>query len=339
MKNLKLSSLIVLIVILAVSACAEINPGKKLSQSEIIELGTKYCRWFYSNNLDSMHKRIFDKTYTLKQLADFRKKVELQLGPEKYLLRERTVRARGSENIYTYIRFSKFNNSRQPVKTVFSFDSNDNIYQFSVETLPHEAETKYMNYKTKTELRMPFNGQWYLADGGRSIGYNQHTVSPDQRFASDFIIQKAGLSYKNNGLNNEDYFCFNKEIIAPGAGIIVNVVDDIKENKPGDMPKNAGNRIIIDHENGEYSVLAHFKYNSIAVKEGERVTSGQYLGRCGNSGHSSEPHLHYHLQNTPVMFKGEGLPLQFRSFWADSILYDSGEPIGGQYVEHMHTDR
>ena len=334
MKKLKLSIPAVLLAVFCVSACALFNPGEQLSQSKVIELGTKYYSWFYSKKLDSLHSCIFDKNYTLKELTDFRHKVEKQLGREKSLLRERTVRARGRENIYTYVRFSNFNKSRQPVKTVFSFDSNNNVYQFSVQSLPREADSKYLNYKTKTKLRLPFEGEWYLADGGRNIAFNQHSVSPDQRFACDFVVHKNGLSYRNSGMKNEDYYCFGKKIFAPGTGKIVTVVDDIKENIPGDMPKNAGNRIIIDHENGEFSVLAHFKYKSIAVKTGGRVAAGQFLGLCGNSGHSSEPHLHYHLQNTPIMFKGEGLPVQFQSYWEDGEYVELGEPAGGQYVKN-----
>ena len=161
---------------------------------------------------------------------------------------------------------------------------------------------------------------------------NHHAIAVDQRYAYDFLIKKNGTSFRNKGLRNEDYYCFNKEIFAPGSGIVVDLIKDIKENKIGDMPPNSGNRIIIDHKNGEYSVLAHFKQNSIVVNLGDTVKSGQYLGLCGNSGHSSEPHLHYHMQNTPVMFEGEGFPIQFVSYFSDDTLIDKGEPKYGEYI-------
>jgi murein DD-endopeptidase MepM/ murein hydrolase activator NlpD len=61
-----------------------------------------------------------------------------------------------------------------------------------------------------------------------------------------------------------------------------------------------GNYVIIDHGNGEYSFLAHLKKGSMVVAVGDSLKSGQFIGLCGNSGNSSEPHLHYHLQNKPI---------------------------------------
>jgi len=133
--------------------------------------------------------------------------------------------------------------------------------------------------------------------------------------------------HKNNSWDN-------KRTYAPGSGIIVKVKNDFPENKPGDMPKTSGNHVIIDHENGEFSVLSHFKKGSIIVKEKDNVQIGQFLGLCGNSGHSSEAHLHYHLQNTPVFFRGDGLPAQFQEFLADGKPVKRGEPIWGQKVQN-----
>ena len=56
----------------------------------------------------------------------------------------------------------------------------------------------------------------------------------------------------------------------------------------------------------EFAVLAHFKPYSIRVKPGDKVRRGQFLGLCGNSGNSSEPHLHFHLQNSATLQDGIG---------------------------------
>jgi hypothetical protein len=60
-----------------------------------------------------------------------------------------------------------------------------------------------------------------------------------------------------------------------------------------------GNLVVIKHADGEYSLFAHFKQNSIRVKIGDKVAKGQLIGLCGNSGNSSEAHLHFQVQNTP----------------------------------------
>ncbi len=73
-----------------------------------------------------------------------------------------------------------------------------------------------------------------------------------------------------------------------------------------------GNCVVIQHREGEVSVLAHFKQGSIVVRVNDNVNRGQLLGKCGNSGNSSEPHRHYHLQNSPVLQDGLGIKCVFQ---------------------------
>jgi len=97
--------------------------------------------------------------------------------------------------------------------------------------------------------------------------------------------------------------------------VVTDVIDGVRDNVPGSMnPYSAlGNAVFIQHREREVSVLAHLKRSSIRVKVGDRVERGQVIGLCGNSGNSSEPHLHYHLQNTPVIQDGTGIKCYFRT--------------------------
>lgn len=312
-------------------ACS--NSSKELSNDMVLKIGQTYTRQFYSYELDSLHKSISDITFTKKNLSDFRDEVQQELGEEIEVYEERVNHIVGKgKKYYGYVRYSKFSNTERPVKTLFGFDNRETIYRFEVYSLPEEAPSKHEDYLIRTQIMLPFEGEWYVAAGGRSIMKNHHAVSVDQRYAYDFIIKKKETSYTDTGLRNEDYYCFGAKIIAPGSGIVVDVVNNIKENKVGVMPPISGNRIIIDHGAGEYSVLAHFKHNSIVVNMGDSVKSGQYLGLCGNSGHSSEPHLHYHMQDSPVMFEGEGLPIQFASYYSNGLFMEKGEPEYGEYI-------
>jgi Peptidase family M23 len=329
------------IIIFAASAllsCGDMGNGiDLLDSSEVYKQGHKFTNWFYSNKLDSLITRFIDKDYTLQNLREFRERVWRQLGEELNLLNEQFyVFWFEEKHIYGYIRYSEFSKVKQPIYTGFGFDKNGSIYRFEVQTLPGEAPTKYSNYQTKTELRLPFEGEWHVAWGGRTINYNNHATAPDQRFAYDFLIKKDEYSFRKDGLNNKDYYCFNKKIFTPGDGNIVDVENSLQDNKVGDMPEVSGNRVIIDHHNGEFSVLSHFRHESIVVTVGDTVKSGQFLGYCGNSGHSSEPHLHYHLQNTPVMFEGEGLPAQFQNYEADGQAVARGEPFWNQQVKQIN---
>jgi murein DD-endopeptidase MepM/ murein hydrolase activator NlpD len=81
-------------------------------------------------------------------------------------------------------------------------------------------------------------------------------------------------------------------------------------------------------------MLAHFKKESIIVSVGDEVIKGQELGKVGNSGNSSEPHLHYQLQTEANPMDGVGLPAQFLNYYADGALIERGEPVRSQYIKN-----
>ncbi|WP_106792175.1 M23 family metallopeptidase [Aquimarina sp. Aq78] len=211
------------------------------------------------------------------------------------------------------------------------------ILSCSNDDLPKAAESAYLNYKTKTELELPFDEEWWVFWGGRSVRENYHVALKEQRFALDIVQRIDGSTHIGKGSQNEDYHCFGKRLNAPGNGKIVDVINNIEDNIPGEFNQDSptGNRVIIDHENGEFSILAHFKKGSIIVSVGDTVIKGQELGKAGNSGNSSEPHLHYHLQTTADPFDGDGLPAQFLDYYADNILVEIGEPVRNQKIKNQ----
>jgi hypothetical protein len=179
--------------------------------------------------------------------------------------------------------------------------------------LPHTADVPVVE-KHQTQISLPVKGKWFVFWGGDTKELNQHHDTPNQRFAFDLVVvDEAGKTHKGEGKTNEDYFAFGKEIIAPADGTVIEVINGVSDNVPGSMnPYSAvGNSVLIQHRENEVSVLAHFKLDSIKVKVGDKVTKGQVIGLCGNSGNSSEPHLHYHLQNTPVIQDGIGIKCLF----------------------------
>lgn len=168
--------------------------------------------------------------------------------------------------------------------------------------------------KHSTELALPFEGQWFVVWGGDTKKLNQHHGVPNQNHAFDFLkVDSSGKTHKNEGKKNEDYYAYGQKVFAPANGIVTDVIRGVRDNAPGSMnPYSAlGNTVIIQHREHEVSVIAHFKLNSVQVNAGERVRKGQLLGLCGNSGNSSEPHIHYHLQNTPIIQDGTGIKCSF----------------------------
>ena len=179
--------------------------------------------------------------------------------------------------------------------------------------LPHTPDIPVPK-KHRTKLHLPFQGEWLVFWGGDTKELNQHHDAPNQRFAFDFlVVDKTGKTHKGEGETNEDYYAFGKQVLAPADGVVTDVIRGVRDNTRGSMnPYSAlGNAVFIQHRKHEVSVLAHFKNGSIKVKVGDKVKKGQMIGLCGNSGNSSEPHLHYHLQNTPIIQDGTGIKCVF----------------------------
>ena len=116
-------------------------------------------------------------------------------------------------------------------------------------------------------------------------------------------------------MRNNQYFAYGKPILAPAAGTVVTVIDGVPDNRPTstNIDSAYGNCVIIRHAQNEFSVLAHLQPGSVKVRPGQKVRAGQQLGRCGNSGNSFGPHLHFHLQNTAVLQDGTGFAPYFHS--------------------------
>ena len=179
---------------------------------------------------------------------------------------------------------------------------------------PHAAAKPALE-KHQTQLSLPFKGSWLVFWGGDTRDLNYHHDVPNQRFALDLVgVGKGGKTQQGDGTRNEDFYAFGREVLAPADGTVIEVIEGVHDNTPGSMnPYSAvGNCVSIQHRGGEVSVLAHLKRASIVVKVGDNVKRGQLLGKCGNSGNSSEPHLHYHLQNSPVLQDGLGIKCVFQ---------------------------
>jgi hypothetical protein len=215
-------------------------------------------------------------------------------------------------------------------------DDNDKV--IGLLFLPHKPDIPVPE-KNETKLSLPFKGNWLVAWGGDTKELNQHHDTPNQEFAFDFLgVDEQGKTRKGEAQVNEDYFAFGRQVLAPADGNVTDVINGVRDNIPGSMnPYSAlGNAVFIQHSEYEVSVLAHLKFGSVKVKVGDKVKRGQLIGLCGNSGNSSEPHLHYHLQNTPIIQDGTGIKCYFQ----EVMLLENGRkqsktdysPIKGKIV-------
>ena len=190
---------------------------------------------------------------------------------------------------------------------------------------PH-MDSRVVPVRNSTELSLPFKGQWLVFWGGDTTKLNYHHDTPNQKYAFDLLgVGPDGKTKRDEGNGNESYCAFGREVLAPADGRVVFAIDGVPDNEPGSMnPYSAlGNCVMIQHRTNELSVLAHLKQGSVRVKAGERVSRGQLLGLCGNSGNSSEPHLHFHLQDSPVVQDGLGI----KCFFSKVILLKDGTNV------------
>ena len=213
------------------------------------------------------------------------------------------------------------------------------------------ASSNFLNYQTKANLMFPLKGESLVVHGGRSIEQNAHASEKNQRFALDVValnkgsntLQELGITvfeavtYEGNQKQNKSYYIYGRDVIAPANGRIADTLDGIPDAIPSeshyDFKQPAGNFVVIDHGNNEFSMLAHLKNGSIVFGKGDLVVAGDIIGSVGNSGNSTEPHLHYHLQNTANWKNGEGLPAQFQQYTANGQFIYRGEPIRGQIIK------
>ncbi|MBB3111371.1 hypothetical protein FHS18_003439 [Paenibacillus phyllosphaerae] len=192
-----------------------------------------------------------------------------------------------------------------------------------IQILEHAAFPATDVAYSKTKFQPPFEGDWLVFWGGHNSFLNYHYEYEPVRYAYDLVVERDGFSYQGDPAKNESYFAFGQNVLAPADGVVVAVVDGIPDNVPvGQMneAQPAGNVVTIRHENGEYSMIAHFKNGSILVQEGDAVSAGQVIGQCGNSGNSSEPHIHFQVSppseldtiatTIPVSFESGAKPVR-----------------------------
>lgn len=177
----------------------------------------------------------------------------------------------------------------------------------------------------------PFRGgPWMAANGPLAVSGHRRAIVPvdgtpaiAQRFAIDYVkIDTAGKTYRGDQLVNANYYAYGVEALAVAEGIVVERKDSIPENVPGATSRAVpitletvgGNHVIIDIGGGRYAFYAHLQPGSLKVKLGDKVRRGQVLGFVGNSGNSTEPHLHFHLSDAPSPLGSEGLPYLMENF-------------------------
>jgi urea transporter/murein DD-endopeptidase MepM/ murein hydrolase activator NlpD len=171
---------------------------------------------------------------------------------------------------------------------------------------PEKNLYDYLNAKKRLfserylRLQLPFLGQWIVSQGHEG----SITHKGDWSKALDFMIVDSQMkTYTQYATKPENFYCYNKPVLAPANGYVQEIIDHIEDNEIGKINRqqNWGNTIVIRHAEGLYSKMCHLKKNSFKVQAGDYVKQGEVVAACGNSGRSPEPHLHFQVQATPYV--------------------------------------
>jgi urea transporter/murein DD-endopeptidase MepM/ murein hydrolase activator NlpD len=159
---------------------------------------------------------------------------------------------------------------------------------------------KRFDEKVIINLILPFLGQWTVTQAHNG----KHTHRQAWKHAWDFEISDSeGFFHSGDGSKAEDYYCYNKPVIAPADGWVEEILDGVEDNLPGEvnLEQNWGNTIVIRHHDKVFTKLSHLKNGSFRVEKGDFVKRGDVLALCGNSGRSPRPHLHFQVQSDPFI--------------------------------------
>ncbi|HUB86854.1 MAG TPA: M23 family metallopeptidase [Verrucomicrobiae bacterium] len=166
--------------------------------------------------------------------------------------------------------------------------------------------------------RLPFDGRWFVMHAGDTLNVNHHMRVRAQWHGIDFM--KAGGEHgralmKSNGKELEDCYSWGETVLAPVDGKVEVAVDGLPDNPIGvsDKENIAGNHVAIRTRSSRYAFIAHLQRGSVCVKHGDEVTAGQAIGRCGNSGNTTAPHIHLHTQDVLALNHGHGQNMVFHN--------------------------
>ena len=181
----------------------------------------------------------------------------------------------------------------------------------------------------------PLRGEWNAGDSASNLPDAAHRRAVllengqafvAQRFAIDWVqyevVDGKRTTRRGPEDRNESYFCYDKPIYSVAAGKVIGMADGLPENVPHSgkyavelsFDNAGGNHVVVEIAPHRYVLYAHMKPGTVRVKVGDTVGVGDLLGLVGNSGSSTEPHLHMHIVDQPSFLVGNGLPYEFTAF-------------------------
>ena len=264
-----------------------------------------------------------------------------------------SLRIQGGKTAVVFFMLEFKNASQVPasVNHTLRFRSQDHVeHALRAKPLPVESRAPVI-------VEAPLRGTDWIAgdsvhDGPdaahrRALLFDHGEAFLAQRYAIDWVRYRitngVGTTWSGPENQNSSYFCYDAPIYSMTSGIVTEVLDGIPENvaHSGRMAIDVnflnagGNHVVIYMGYGLYAFYAHMRPGTVNVKVGDPVTAGEIIGRVGNSGNSTEPHLHEHIVNEPSFLAGQGVPYEFTRFEASGPVQLISKPHDQMYFKNI----
>jgi murein DD-endopeptidase MepM/ murein hydrolase activator NlpD len=219
-----------------------------------------------------------------------------------------------------------------------------------------EATLRVVEYKSQAEYGFPLEGMWLVKGTPNAGVFDHHRFGVSSEFGVDFLrVGSRGKIFRGDGKSPSDYYSYGERVLAAAQGKVVAVnsaetqewfrfnpkkgeteeqfqerqLKDVRQALQGDVGSwAAGNYVLIEHAEAEYSAYLHLKENSVRVKAGDLVQRGQHIAEVGNTGDSYGAHFHFQVIDTPDLVRGRSLPFEF-----DNVEVSLSEP--GWFVQSV----
>ena len=165
-----------------------------------------------------------------------------------------------------------------------------------------------------------------------------------QRFAIDWMrLDEQGRLVHGDESDVRNYTDYGADVLAVADGRVVSAVNNLDDQIPGRLPDPStinietvdGNHVVVDLGGGRFAFYAHLQKNSVRVKPGHEVKKGAVLGKLGNTGNTSAPHLHFHVMNRPSPLASDGVPYLIDAFdfagQVDIAAFEAAPDITGDW--------
>lgn len=205
------------------------------------------------------------------------------------------------------------------------------------ENLDHYLTNRHRYRGLERTLSLPFAGKWTVWQGFDG----QWTHQGSWKYAYDFVItDEEGHSHQNEGHEPGDYYAFRKPVLSPVRGRVIEIIRDLPDNPIGEVDRinNWGNLVIIEDPRGFFVELSHFAYDSVTVEKGQWVERNTFLGLCGNSGYSPQPHIHVQAQAAGAI-GSYTLPFSFVHYLAGSTYHANELPAEASVIEAIFPEK